>query len=175
MPATPWFIRKYIFATDHKVIGIQFMMTGLVFFALGGLFAMAIRYQLAWPWAKMPVIGNVLFPNTGEAITPEFYTMLFTMHGTIMIFFVIMSFLVEGGGPAAGWTAHPPLSTISSAAPGSLSAQTWWLMALRARPRISVTFRRPSPPLATLRLLRVSSEYASAARLARNDDGSPKP
>ncbi|MCP3915716.1 MAG: hypothetical protein GY711_09185, partial [bacterium] len=38
-----------------------------------------------------------------------------------------------------------------------------------------VTFRRPSPPLATLRLLRVSSEYASAARLARNDDGSPKP
>ena len=167
------FIRKYIFSVDHKVIGIQFMLTGLVFFALGGLFAMAIRYQLAWPWEKMPVIGNILFPETGSAITPEFYTMLFTMHGTIMIFFVIiplltgafgnfliplmigapdmafpklnmfgywfmipaifcvlMSFTTPGHGPAAGWTAYPPLSTVLSAAPGSLSAQTWWLLAL---------------------------------------------
>ena len=167
------FIRKYIFSTDHKVIGIQFMLLGLVFFVLGGLFAMAIRYQLAWPWESMPVIGDLLFPNTGQAITPEFYTMLFTMHGTIMIFFVIiplltgafgnfliplmigapdmafpklnmfgfwamipavfcvlMSFYQPGGGPAAGWTAYPTLSTIESAAPGSVSAQTWWLLAL---------------------------------------------
>ncbi len=167
------FIRKYIFSVDHKVIGLQFLFTGLIFFALGGLFAMAIRYQLAWPWEKMPVIGSVLFPNTGQAITPEFYTMLFTMHGTIMIFFVIiplltgafgnyliplqigapdmafpklnmfgywamvpaiacvfMAFLSPGGGPAAGWTAYPPLSTLKDAAPGSLSGQTWWLMAL---------------------------------------------
>ena len=167
------FIRKYIFSVDHKVIGIQFMLLGLVFFLLGGLFAMAIRYQLAWPWESMPVIGDLLFPNTGQAITPEFYTMLFTMHGTIMIFFVIiplltgafgnfliplmigapdmafpklnmfgfwamipavgcvvMSFLQPGGGPGAGWTAYPPLSTIASASPGSLSAQTWWLLAL---------------------------------------------
>ena len=92
------FIRKYIFSTDHKVIGMQFMFTGLVFFLLGGLFAMAIRYQLAWPWQSMPVIGNVLFPNTGEAITPEFYTMLFTMHGTIMIFFVIIPLLTGAFG-----------------------------------------------------------------------------
>jgi len=167
------FFRKYIFSVDHKVIGIQFMLTGLVFFLVGGLMAMAIRWQLAWPWTKMPMIGNLLFPNTGEAITPEFYTMLFTMHGTVMIFFVIiplltgafgnfliplmtgapdmafpklnmfgywamipaiacvvMSFAAGGGGPAAGWTAYPPLSTIESAAPGSFSAQTWWLLAL---------------------------------------------
>ena len=65
------FIRKYIFSTDHKVIGIQFMFLGLAFMVLGGLFAMAIRYQLAWPWQKMPVIGAVLFPNTGEAIGCE--------------------------------------------------------------------------------------------------------
>ena len=167
------FIRKYIFSTDHKVIGIQFMFTGLVFLVLGGLLAMAIRYQLAWPFQSMPVLGKMLFPHTGGAITPEFYTMLFTMHGTVMIFFVIiplltgafgnfliplmigapdmafpklnmfgywamipaiacvtMAFFAAGGGPAAGWTAYPPLSTIESAAPGSLSAQTWWLMAL---------------------------------------------
>ncbi len=167
------FLRKYIFSTDHKVIGIQFMFTGLFFFLIGGLMAMAIRWQLAWPWTKMPVIGGILFPNTGEAITPEFYTMLFTMHGTIMIFFVIiplltgafgnfliplmigapdmafprlnmfgywamipagicivLSYANPGGGPAAGWTAYPPLSTIETAAPGSLSAQTYWLLAL---------------------------------------------
>jgi cytochrome c oxidase subunit I len=167
------FLRKYVFSTDHKVIGIQFMFTGLVFFLIGGLMAMAIRFQLAWPWQEMPVIGRLLFPNTGRVISPEFYTMLFTMHGTIMIFFVIIplltgafgnfliplmigapdmafpklnmfgywamipaiacaliSFAVEGGGPAAGWTAYPPLSTIEKAAPGSMHGQTFWLMAL---------------------------------------------
>jgi cytochrome c oxidase subunit 1 len=135
--------------------------------------AMAIRWQLAWPWTEMPVIGRILFPETGKVISPEFYTMLFTMHGTIMIFFVIIplltgafgnfliplmigapdmafprlnmfgywamipaiffalaSFAVEGFGPAAGWTAYPPLSTIASAAPGSMTGQTFWLLAL---------------------------------------------
>jgi cytochrome c oxidase subunit I len=167
------FLRKYVFSTDHKVIGLQFMFTGLVFFLLGGLMAMAIRWQLAWPWTEMPIVGRLLFPETGRVISPEFYTMLFTMHGTIMIFFVIiplltgafgnfliplmigapdmafpklnmfgywamvpaiffalMGFAVEGGGAAAGWTAYPPLSTIESAAPGSMNGQTFWLMAL---------------------------------------------
>ena len=92
------FVRKYIFSTDHKVIGIQFMITGLIFFAMGGLFAMAIRYQLAWPWQKMPLIGSILFPETGGAITPELYTMLFTMHATVMIFFVIIPILAGAFG-----------------------------------------------------------------------------
>ena len=83
-------LRRYVFSTDHKVIGLQFMFTGLVFFLLGGLMAMAIRWQLAWPWTEMPVVGRLLFPETGRVISPEFYTMLFTMHGTIMIFFVII-------------------------------------------------------------------------------------
>jgi cytochrome c oxidase subunit 1 len=46
------------------------------------------------------------------------------------VFCVLMSFFQPGGGPAAGWTAYPTLSTIESAAPGSVSAQTWWLLAL---------------------------------------------
>ncbi|HVS12153.1 MAG TPA: cbb3-type cytochrome c oxidase subunit I [Planctomycetota bacterium] len=166
------FLRRYVFSTDHKVIGIQFLFSGLIFMLIGGLMAMAIRYQLAWPWKVMPLVGW-LFPETGQAITPEFYTMLFTMHGTIMIFFVIIplltgafgnfliplmcgapdmafprlnmygywamwpafffgmaGFFVEGGAAAAGWTAYPPLSTVHSAAPGSLTGQTFWLLAL---------------------------------------------
>ena len=167
------FLRKYIFSVDHKMIGLQFMFTGLVMLGLGGALAMAIRWQLAWPWTEVPIIGELLFPATGGAMSPEFYTMLFTMHGTIMIFFVIIpmltgafgnfliplmigapdmafprlnmigywamvpglfcalaSFFVEGGAAAAGWTAYPPLSTIESAAPGSLTGQTLWLLAL---------------------------------------------
>ena len=166
------FIRKYVFSVDHKVIGLQFLFSGLAFLVLGGLMAMAIRFQLAWPWRPMPGLAW-MFPATGGAITPEFYTMLFTMHGTIMIFFVIIplltgafgnfliplmigapdmafpklnmfgywamvpafgciitGFFVEGGAAAAGWTSYPPLSTIASAAPGSLSGQTFWLLSL---------------------------------------------
>ncbi len=92
------FLRKYIFSVDHKVIGIQFMLTGLVFFLVGGLMAMAIRFQLAWPWERMPLIGRVMFPESGGVISPEFYTMLFTMHGTIMIFFVIIPLLTGAFG-----------------------------------------------------------------------------
>ena len=62
------FIRKYIFSTDHKIIGLQFMFTGLFFLLLGGLLAMAIRWQLAWPWTEMPVVGRLLFPETGRVI-----------------------------------------------------------------------------------------------------------
>ena len=92
------FLRKYIFSTDHKVIGLQFMFTGLVMLGLGGALAMAIRWQLAWPWTDVPVIGDLLFPATGGAMSPEFYTMLFTMHGTIMIFFVIIPMLTGAFG-----------------------------------------------------------------------------
>lgn len=91
------FIRKWIFSVDHKVIGLQFLFSGLVFLALGGMMAMAIRYQLAWPWRPMPGLAW-MFPATGGAITPEFYTMLFTMHGTIMIFFVMIPLLTGAFG-----------------------------------------------------------------------------
>ena len=92
------FISKYIFSKDHKVIGIQFLLTSLVFLFIGGALAMAIRWQLAYPWREVPIIGKWLFPNAGGAVTPEFYTTLVTMHGTIMVFFVIIPFLVGAFG-----------------------------------------------------------------------------
>ena len=168
------FVRKYIFSTDHKIIGIQFLITTLLMLMVGGALALGVRWQLAFPWESMPILGKLgLFLGEGGQISPEFYTMLFTMHGTIMIFFVIIpmltgafgnfliplmigapdmafprlnmigywamvpglffaiaSFFVEGGAAAAGWTAYPPLSTIKSAAPGSMSGQIYWLLAL---------------------------------------------
>ena len=87
------FLRAYIFSTDHKVIGIQFLFSSLIWLCIGGLLALAVRWQLAWPWSNMPFFGNALFASNGGQISPEFYNTLFTMHATIMIFFVVIPIL----------------------------------------------------------------------------------
>jgi len=89
------FIRKYIFSTDHKIIGIQFLFVSLFFLFLGGLLAMQIRWQLGYPGRPMP--GGGILPETmapGGVILPEYYIQLVTMHGTFMVFFAIMPLLV---------------------------------------------------------------------------------
>jgi len=89
------FVRKYIFSTDHKIIGIQFLIMSLIFLLLGGVLAMVIRWQLGFPKQAMPM-GGVL-PETmapGGVVLPEFYNSLVTMHGTFMVFFAIMPLLV---------------------------------------------------------------------------------
>jgi cytochrome c oxidase subunit I len=99
-PAPSSFITKYVFSTDHKIIGIQFLFSGLIFFVLGGLLAMAIRWQLAWPWKPMPILSRALWsdPSLGYQMPPEFYNKLFTMHGSVMIFFVIIPLLAGAFG-----------------------------------------------------------------------------
>ena len=92
------FLRTYVFSLDHKVIGIQFLFSTLLWFVVGGLLALAVRWQLAWPWTEMPVVGRMLFSAEGGQISPEFYTMLFTMHASIMIFFVIIPILAGAFG-----------------------------------------------------------------------------
>jgi cytochrome c oxidase subunit 1 len=94
-PAPSHFLTRYVFSTDHKVIGIQFLFSGLIFFLIGGLLAMAVRWQLAWPWKPVPVLSWLLWsdPSLGYQMPPEFYNKLFTMHATIMIFFVVIPLL----------------------------------------------------------------------------------
>src|SRR5688572_27755031 len=149
----PSFIRKYVFSTDHKIIGIQFLITTMLMLLLGGALALAVRWQLAFPWTHLPILGRLIpeFAVQGGQMSAEFYTMLFTMHATVMIFLVIipilagafgnfliplmigaddmafptlnmlsywfmwpaflafgLSFFVEGGAAAAGWTSYPP-------------------------------------------------------------------
>src|SRR5512147_853117 len=85
------FIRKYLFTTDHKVIGIQFLIMSLIFLTIGGLLAMMMRWQLGFPGKPMP--GGQLLPESmasGGVMLPEFYNSLVTMHGTMMIFLAIM-------------------------------------------------------------------------------------
>src|SRR6187200_2292267 len=84
--------RKYIFSTDHKVIGIQYGFTGLIFLFFGFSLMMLMRWQLAYPGQALPVIGKLLPHIFGAAsmpdgkMTPDFYNSLGAMHGTIMIF-----------------------------------------------------------------------------------------
>src|SRR2546425_274201 len=89
------FLRKYIFSTDHKIIGIQFLFVSLFFLLVGGLLAMQMRWQLGFPGKPMP--GGGVLPETmapGGVILPEYYIQLVTMHGTFMVFFAIMPLLV---------------------------------------------------------------------------------
>ncbi len=129
----------FTFNTDHKVIGIQYLVTSFIFYIIGGSLAAAIRTELATP--------------ASDFVSPEFYNNLLTMHGTIMIFLwiipagaglanyliplmigardmafpklnavafwmippaglvLVSSFLFDA--PQAGWTSYPPLSLIS--------------------------------------------------------------
>jgi cytochrome c oxidase subunit 1 len=161
------FVRKYVFSTDHKVIGKQYLAIALFWALIGALTVVLIRWQIAWPGTPLP--GSELLSEEfweGESwlarslifgvVDTSFFNKMFTMHGTIMVFFVAMplllgafgnflvplmigardmafprlnmmsvwtltlasvvlliSFFVQGGAAASGWTAYPPLSAVA--------------------------------------------------------------
>lgn len=84
------FLTKYVFSTDHKMIGKQFLITGIVWAIIGGLFSVLFRLQLGYPDATFPFLED-LFGKwaAGGRISNEFYYALVTMHGTILVFFVL--------------------------------------------------------------------------------------
>ena len=83
------FLRSYVFSTDHKVIGKQYLAVGLLMSLIGGFMAYLIRVELAWP--GKPLLG-------WGFIAPASYLALVTMHGTIMVFFVAMPMLLGAFG-----------------------------------------------------------------------------
>src|SRR5262245_31093814 len=84
------FIRKYIFSLDHKVIGIQYILLALAAVLVGMIMSLLMRMNLSWPGTNWPILGT-LFPGGAPngVMNPEFYLSLVTMHGTIMVFFVL--------------------------------------------------------------------------------------
>src|SRR2546423_11583492 len=74
------FIRKYIFSLDHKVIGVQYFFLALTAVFVGMFVSLLMRIHLIWPGVALPLFGE---------IKPETYLALLTMHGTIMVFFVL--------------------------------------------------------------------------------------
>jgi cytochrome c oxidase subunit 1 len=84
------FISKYIFSMDHKTIGKQFLITGIIWAIIGGLFSVLFRLQLGYPDQSFPIL-ETFFGHwaKGGQIQPEFYYALVTMHGTVLVFFVL--------------------------------------------------------------------------------------
>ncbi len=153
------FWRRYVFSLDHKVIAIQYLFTGLCMALVGGLLAMGMRAQLAWPHLRL--------------LRPDQYLGFVSMHGTIMLFWVLTplqlgvfanyliplmcgardmafplvnmlsywtyalsivpllaAFFVPGGPPNGGWVQYPPLSALRNATPGSLWGVDLWIVAI---------------------------------------------
>jgi cytochrome c oxidase subunit 1 len=94
------FWRKWVFSTDHKMIGIQYGVMGLAFLFFGFCLMMMMRWQLAYPGKALPFFGPLLARiirndgmNSGGVpgvMTPDFYNSLGAMHGTIMVFLGIV-------------------------------------------------------------------------------------
>ncbi len=89
------FISTYIFSQDHKMIARQFLITGIFWAIIGGLMSLVFRFQLGYPeeslaWLR-PVLGKWIVINDAGigTLAPEFYYALVTMHGTILVFFVL--------------------------------------------------------------------------------------
>ena len=90
------FMRKYVFSTDHKVIGIQYGLTGLCFLLFGFCLMLMMRWQIAHPTQPVPIIGPLLTKVLGSAMAPngsvsaDLYNSFGAMHGTIMVFLAIV-------------------------------------------------------------------------------------
>ncbi|MBW2395537.1 MAG: cbb3-type cytochrome c oxidase subunit I, partial [Deltaproteobacteria bacterium] len=85
----PSFAKKYLFSTDHKMIAMQYMFTGMFMALIGGFMSYVFRMQLAFPGMDVPFYGMV---------NPANYNALVTNHGTIMIFWVAMPVLIAAFG-----------------------------------------------------------------------------
>ena len=84
------FISKYVFSQDHKMIAKQFLATGIIWAIIGGLFSVLFRLQLGYPDETFPILETFFGSKAaGGRIQPEFYYSLVTMHGTVLIFFVL--------------------------------------------------------------------------------------
>lgn len=94
------FWRKYIFSTDHKIIGIQYGLTALIFLFFGFCLMLLMRWQLAFPGKPLPFLGPLFHEKAmiSGIMLPEFYNQLGAMHGTIMIFLGVVPLAVGAFG-----------------------------------------------------------------------------
>src|ERR1700760_4288920 len=84
------FLTKYVFSQDHKMIAKQFLITGITMAVIAMLLSLLFRIQLAYPDKTFPILETLLGRFApGGRLSPDFYMSLVTIHGTIMVFFVL--------------------------------------------------------------------------------------
>ncbi len=138
------FIRKYVFSLDHKVIGEQYYMLALVAVYIGLVLSWVMRIHLAWPNAAIP--GLQFLSKTGApggVLTPEYYLQLMTMHGTIMVFFVLTT------APFAGFGNYfLPIQVGAEDMPfPHLNMMSFWVTFVAFCVAVSAFFVPQGPPL----------------------------
>ncbi len=93
------FISRYLFSRDHKVIGLQYYLLALLAALLGMTLSLLMRAHLSAPEARIPWLARLFAQGAeGGVMTPELYLALMTMHGTIMVFFVLTTAIQSGFG-----------------------------------------------------------------------------
>ena len=90
------FWRKYIFSVDHKIIGIQYGITSLLFLLFGFILMLVMRWNIANPGQAVPFIGGLL--SEEGMLTPDKYNSFGAMHGTIMVFLGVVPLAVGAFG-----------------------------------------------------------------------------
>lgn len=136
------FITKYLFSQDHKMIAKQYMITGMVWAVIGGLMSVLFRIQLGFPEATLPWLEDIFGHwAKGGRISPEFYYALITMHGTILIFFVLTAGLT---GTFANFLIPLQLGARDMASP-FMNMLSYWFFVLSSIIMLSSLFVQTGP------------------------------
>ncbi len=136
------FISKYVFSMDHKMIAKQFLITGMIWAIIGGLFSVLFRLQLGYPNDTFPILESVLGKwAKGGKIQPEFYYALVTMHGTVLVFFVLTAGL---SGTFANFLIPLQVGARDMASP-FMNMLSYWFFLLASVVMISSLFVQTGP------------------------------
>jgi cytochrome c oxidase subunit I len=136
------FISKYVFSMDHKMIAKQFLITGIVWAILGGLMSVLFRLQLGYPDTTFPWLEDILGKwAKGGKIHPEFYYALVTMHGTVLVFFVLTAGL---SGTFANFLIPLQIGARDMASP-FMNMLSYWFFFLASIVMISSLFVQTGP------------------------------
>jgi len=142
---TETFISKYIFSTDHKTIGKQFLTLGMIWAIIGGGMSVLFRVQLGWPDETFPFLEQIFSTwFTDGKLNPEAYYSLVTMHGTIMVFFVLTASL---SGTFANVLLPLQIGARDMASP-LMNALSFWIFALASVVMFSSLFLPTGAPSA---------------------------
>lgn len=136
------FISKYVFSQDHKMIAKQFLITGIIWAIIGGLFSVIFRLQLGYPEQTFPFLEDLLGHwAKGGKLQPEFYYALVTMHGTILVFFVLTAGL---SGTFANFLIPLQIGARDMASP-LLNCLSYWFFFLASIIMMSSLFVQTGP------------------------------